>query len=167
MNISGTPYLGYEVLEYVLPSLFFCFLFLSFSFLPSFLCLFFSSREQESELRGSWMKVVQEWGWEGVGEQTKPGFTQSVSVFKVKTNGAFCYFDGFSDDAGPVGPDVGYNFSFGKVHVDFSLCFVFNYCWSLILHSGASDTFRTPSGYATARLAYVHAVIRAGDLVNP
>jgi hypothetical protein len=52
------------------------------------------------------MKVVQGWGWEGVGEQAKPGFTQSVSVFTVTMNSVFCYFDGFSDDAGSVGPDM-------------------------------------------------------------
>jgi hypothetical protein len=80
-------------------------------------------------------------------------------------NRAFCYFDGFSDDAGPVGPDMGYDFLFVEVHV-FSVGFVFSYCWSLILNSGASDTFRNLSGYVAVRLAYVHLAIRAGDLVN-
>jgi hypothetical protein len=83
------------VLEYVLLSLF-------FSILSSFLFLFFSPRGQESEIRGSWMKVVQGWGWEGVEEQVKLGFTQSVSVFTVTTNRIYCYFDGFSDDEGRV-----------------------------------------------------------------
>lgn len=79
---------------------------------------------------------------------------------------AFCYFEGFSDGAEPVGPHMGYDFPFSEVHAVLSLCSVFSYCWSLILHSGASDTFRNLSGYMAVRLAYVYLAIRTGDLVN-
>lgn len=40
----------------------------------------------------------------------KPSFPQSVAVLTVKVMGTFCNFDGFSEDVGKVGPDIGYGF---------------------------------------------------------
>lgn len=53
------------------------------------------------------MKVVHQWV---LGEEVKPSFTQFVSVFNVKIMGVFCYFDGFPDDTGSVGPSNGCKF---------------------------------------------------------
>jgi hypothetical protein len=38
-----------------------------------------------------------------------PGFSQSVSVFKIKIRGMFLYFEGFLYDAVTEGPDIGYD----------------------------------------------------------
>lgn len=41
----------------------------------------------------------------------KPIAAQSVPVLTAaEATGMFCYFDGFSDDAGKAGPDIGYGF---------------------------------------------------------
>jgi hypothetical protein len=40
------------------------------------------------------------------GEEAKPGFTQSVSVFTVKVVGVFCYFSGFPDGTRTKGPNL-------------------------------------------------------------
>jgi hypothetical protein len=58
----------------------------------------------------------------------KPGFIQ-------------CYFDRFPDNAGMVGPGVGYDCRSIKVNAMFCLCRMFSYRQSLVLQFGAFDVF--------------------------
>lgn len=53
--------------------------------------------------------------WWVLGEEVKSSFTQSVSVVTVKIMGGFCYFYGFPDDTGSVGPGNGCKFCFVEV----------------------------------------------------
>jgi hypothetical protein len=99
--------------------------------------------------------------------EVKPDFIQSVSILVIiKVTGVLCYFGGFPDDAGSVGPDADYNLCSVEVNIAFCLSQVFGYRWFLVQQSGASDVFRNPVGYGVACLAYVHTATLAGYLVN-
>jgi hypothetical protein len=87
-SVSAALCLGQELVELFPPPLFHIF-------------SFFCPCGQESEFSDCWMKVVH---WWFLGEEMKPSFTQSVSVFTVKIRWVFCYFNGFRDDMGSVGP---------------------------------------------------------------
>jgi hypothetical protein len=69
--------------------------------------------------------------------------------------GVLCYFDGFLDDMGTVGLDVGCDLCSLKVDAVFFLCGVFSCHWSLVLQSDASDVFGNSGGYVAAHLASV------------
>lgn len=89
--------------------------------------------------------------------EVKPDFIQSVSLLViVKFMGVLCYFGGFPDDAGLVGPVVDYNLCSVKANIAFCLSQMFEYHWLLALQSGSSDVFGNPVGYGVACLAYVH-----------
>jgi hypothetical protein len=46
-----------------------------------------------------------------------------------KNHEVLCYFDDFLDDAGMVGPDIGYDFCHAEFGAVFRTCAVFVYCW--------------------------------------
>jgi hypothetical protein len=73
------------------------------------------------------------------GREAKQGFTQSVSVFKVKIMGVLCYFDGLPDDARTIVPNI-----VTSVPLKLMLCFISAECssshgfFSNILHNATA-----------------------------
>jgi hypothetical protein len=91
--------------------------------------------------------------------EVEPDFIQSVSILViVMAMGVLCYFGGFPDDVGLVGPDVDYKLSSVEVNIAFCLSQEFGYRWLLVLQSSASDVFRNLVGYGAVCLAYAHTV---------